>query len=51
MVEVAGDDAFGQAKQQTADFFFARLLPKTLALEQSIYADSSAVMAMNDTTF
>ena len=51
MVQVAGDDTFGQAKQQTADFFFARLLPKTLALEQSIYADSSAVMAMSDTTF
>ncbi len=51
MVQVAGDDTFGQAKQQTADFFFARLLPKTLALEQSIYADSSAVMAMHDTTF
>lgn len=51
MVEVADDDAFGQAKQQTADFFFARLLPKTLALEQSIYADSSAVMAMHDAAF
>jgi hypothetical protein len=51
MVEVADDDAFGQSKRQTADFFFARLLPKTLSLEQSIYADSSAVMAMHDAAF
>jgi alkylation response protein AidB-like acyl-CoA dehydrogenase len=36
---------FRAAKRQTAAFYFARLLPKTLALEASIEADSTSVMA------
>ena len=38
MAHQAGDDDFGLAKKQTARFFFARLLPRTLGLEQSILA-------------
>ncbi len=46
MATVAGDDAFGQAKRQTAEFYFARLLPKTLGLAASIRADTKALMAL-----
>jgi hypothetical protein len=47
----AGDDDFGMAKKQTARFFFARLLPKTLGLEQSISANSDVLMDMPDALF
>ena len=51
MARAAGDDEFGRAKRNTADFYFARLLPKTLALEASVLADSDAVMSMADSAF
>jgi alkylation response protein AidB-like acyl-CoA dehydrogenase len=51
MAGAAPADAFGSAKQQTAEFFFARLLPRTLGLEQSILADSRSVMAMPSEEF
>jgi hypothetical protein len=51
MAGAAPADAFGAAKQQTAEFFFARLLPRTLGLEQSILTDSRSVMAMPSEEF
>ncbi len=51
MATVAGDDEHGAAKRQTAAFFIARLLPRTLALEQSALADSGCVMGMADAGF
>ena len=51
MANVAGDDEFGSAKKHTAHFFFARLLPKTLALEASIAADTSSLMGFSDNAF
>ncbi len=44
MAACAPNDDFGQSKKLTARFFFARLLPRTLALEKSIAADTSALM-------
>jgi alkylation response protein AidB-like acyl-CoA dehydrogenase len=46
MADAAPTDEFGEAKRQTARFYFDRLLPRTLGLEQSILADADAVMAM-----
>jgi hypothetical protein len=51
MAGAAPDDAFGAAKRHTAAFFFARLLPRTLALEQSVLADSGVVMGLADEAF
>jgi hypothetical protein len=48
---VAPADEFGDSKRATAKFFFARLLPKTLGLEQSIYAEAEAVMALTSEQF
>jgi hypothetical protein len=38
MAAIAPADEFGQAKRATAAFYFARLLPRRLALETSIEA-------------
>lgn len=51
MAGAAGQDDFGAAKRHTADFYFARLLPRTLALEQSVLADSAAVMGLDQEAF
>ncbi len=51
MAHRAGDDDFGMAKKQTARFFFARLLPRTLALEKSIMAHSDVLMDMPEALF
>lgn len=51
MAGTCGDDEFGQAKRQTADFFYARLLPRTHALEASVMADSEVVMGMDESAF
>jgi hypothetical protein len=51
MADAVDDDDFGAAKRHTAAFYLARLLPRTLALEQSILADSAAVMGMPDAAF
>ena len=51
MARAAGDDEFGRAKRQTAKFFYARLLPRTLALEASVLADSETVMGMAESAF
>lgn len=46
MVAAAPSDDFGDAKRMTAQFFFARLLPRTQGLEASICSSADAVMAM-----
>ena len=51
MAAAAGDDPFGQAKRQTARFFYARLLPRTLALEASIRSGSQPLMEMEEEAF
>jgi hypothetical protein len=51
MADAAPDDDFGEAKRATADFFFARLLPRTIALEHSALAESESVMAMPEESF
>lgn len=51
MAQRAGDDDFGLAKKQTARFFFARLLPRTVGLEQSLMADSDVLMDMPEALF
>ena len=39
------------AKSQLADFFYAKLLPKTAALESTIDAGASALMSMPEESF
>ena len=51
MAGAAGDDEFGRAKRRTADFYYARLLPKTLALEAGALAGSDTVMGIEDSAF
>ncbi|HEX7037700.1 MAG TPA: acyl-CoA dehydrogenase family protein [Pseudomonadales bacterium] len=51
MADAAPDDAFGAAKRRSAEFFFARLLPRALAAERGVLADSAAVMAFADDAF
>ncbi len=51
MAQVAPDDDFGAAKRTCAAFYFARLLPRTIALEQSINGESSVVMDLPDELF
>ncbi|MFB3103408.1 MAG: acyl-CoA dehydrogenase C-terminal domain-containing protein, partial [Pseudomonadales bacterium] len=51
MAGVAPDDDFGTAKKQCAEFYFARILPRTLGLEASICAASSAVMELPESAF
>jgi hypothetical protein len=51
MAGIAPDDAYGAAKRHTAAFFFARVLPRTLALQASIEAGSATVMAMPADSF
>ena len=42
----SGDDAFYGGKLATAEFFFTRLLPRTLTLEASIRAGSAALYGL-----
>jgi alkylation response protein AidB-like acyl-CoA dehydrogenase len=51
MARLVVDDEFGRAKKATADFFYKRLLPKTVGLEAGIDADSSAVMQFSEDQF
>ena len=51
MAHHAKDDDFGVAKKQTARFFFTRLLPRTLGLEQGLTADSDVLMEMPEALF
>lgn len=51
MVPVAPADEFGDAKRATAQFYFARLLPRAEGLERSICSSGDAVMAMTGDLF
>jgi len=51
MAASAPSDEYGDNKRQTANYFFARVLPKHLSLVASIEADASAVMAMSADSF
>ena len=51
MVHHAPNDEYGSAKKETARFFFQRLLPRTVFLEQSIASDSDVVMTLSDDAF
>ena len=42
---------FTQAKLQTAQFYFDRILPRTLTLEKTIQAGSNSLMEMNAESF
>jgi alkylation response protein AidB-like acyl-CoA dehydrogenase len=51
MSTVAPADEFGAAKRHTAKFFFARLLPRSLALTAAIDSQSAAIMDMPAESF
>ncbi len=44
-------DAFRQAKRETARFYFARILPRTLAHAAAIESGADTLMAMDDIRF
>ena len=45
------DEAFYGAKVATAQFYFSRLLPRTLSLEQSIRAGSASLYGLDAEQF
>jgi len=47
----AHNDAFKQAKRETARFYFARILPRTLAHAAAIESGADTLMAMDDARF
>ncbi len=47
----AEDEAFYRAKRATAEFFFRRLLPRTLALEASIRAGAEPLFGLSSEQF
>lgn len=47
----AADEAFYSAKLATAEFFFARLLPRSLGLEASIRAGSASLYGLTAEQF
>jgi len=51
MASSAPADEYGDSKRQTANYFFARVLPKHLSLAASINAEASAVMDMPAASF
>ena len=51
MAGLVADDEFGKAKRHCANFYFDRLLPKTLGLADSVKTQSASVMAMPDVSF
>ncbi|MEM7096729.1 MAG: acyl-CoA dehydrogenase C-terminal domain-containing protein [Pseudomonadota bacterium] len=51
MAHIAPEDEFGRAKKLTAEFFFARILPKAVGLEQGIASDNTSLMGFADTSF
>ncbi|HEY5678633.1 MAG TPA: acyl-CoA dehydrogenase C-terminal domain-containing protein [Pseudomonadales bacterium] len=46
MADAAPGDDFGRSKRACAEFYFKRLLPRTLGLAAAIEAESEAVMAL-----
>lgn len=51
MAHIAPEDDFGSTKRALAAYFFERLLPRAVALEQGIAASSGSLMAMADDQF
>ena len=51
MAGASCDDDFGRAKRRTADFFYGRLLPRTLALDASARSDTDALMRFEESAF
>jgi alkylation response protein AidB-like acyl-CoA dehydrogenase len=51
MATIAPGDEFGAAKRHTAAFFYARLLPRALALAAAIDSPSAAIMDMPAASF
>lgn len=51
MAGAAGDDDFGRSKRLLARFYYAKLLPKTTALERTIGAGTESLMAMPEKLF
>jgi hypothetical protein len=51
MAGIVADDEFGKAKRHCANFYFDRLLPKTIGLADSVKTQSASVMAMPDVSF
>ncbi|MNF01463.1 hypothetical protein D3C80_2004540 [compost metagenome] len=47
----SGDEAFYTGKLATAEFFFRRLLPRTLSLEASIRAGSTSLYELKNEMF
>jgi len=47
----AQSEAFKQAKRETARFYFARVLPRTLSHAAAIQAGADSLMAMDDARF
>jgi hypothetical protein len=48
---VADDDAFYRAKKITCDFYFRRLMPRTLTLAAAIKSGASALMVLSESDF
>ena len=51
MATVVGNDEFGAAKRACADFYFARILPRTLGLDASVRSTSVSVMTLPESAF
>lgn len=51
MADAAPADEYGDNKRHTANYFFARLLPRHLSLTAAIKADSNAVMGLPNSAF
>ena len=51
MATVAGQDDFGQAKRESAGFYFSRILPRIMGLEASVVSSSACVMGFADESF
>ncbi|MYM62111.1 acyl-CoA dehydrogenase C-terminal domain-containing protein [Pseudomaricurvus sp. HS19] len=49
--EGRGDSAFYTAKIRTANFYFARILPRTAGLAETIKAGAASLMEMDDDAF
>ena len=45
------DKSFYQAKIQTAEFYFAKILPRTASLQATIRTGSKSLMAMSEDDF
>ncbi len=51
MAGAVGGDGFGESKRLLARFYYAKLLPKTAALERTVAAGAGSLMAMPEAMF